>query len=148
MKIVWDGLAVLWVEDAISTTNNLAALIRIPPPEVNAEILQSLSTNDTWKGSAIEQILRPQAVEKNQSAIGDTAASSGPKKLGTPHTGPLVDDETLRQQLRLVTRTADKTDETPLTLNEGGILVLEQENVVEVKGGGFPVMVVRYGVEQ
>lgn len=125
----------------------MAALIRIPPPEVNAEILQSLSTNDTWKDSAIEQLLKAQAVDKNQSAIGDTAASSVPKKLGTPHTGTLADDETLRQQLRLVAKTTDKTKETPLTLNEGDILVLEQENAVEVKEGGFPVMVVRYRVE-
>jgi hypothetical protein len=116
----------------------------MPPPEVGVQILESLLANDTWKDSVIEQLLRAQSVDKNQSAIGDTAASSVPKN-GTAHTGTLVDDETLRQQLRLV---AKPTKETPLTLNEGDTLVLEQKNAVELEGGGFLVMVIRYGVEQ
>lgn len=116
-------------------------------PGTMARILQSLSTSDTWKDSYIERLFRSE-VDKTQTAIGDTTASFTPKKLETlqtEQTGAPIDVETLRQQLRLV---AGTTDESEIPLNEGGVLVLERENSLEVKGGGFPVMLIRYRIEQ
>lgn len=123
----------------------MAALIRLPPPEVNTAILHSLSASDTWKDSVIEQHL-PARPAEDLATTGDPAASGSPK-LGTPHTGIAIDDKTFRQHLTLVARTPEEIHEIPLNLNEGETLVLEQYNAVEVKEGGFPVMVVRYRVE-
>lgn len=126
LKVVWDGLSVLWIEDFISMGNHIAALIRIPPPQELARIFHSLSKNDdTWKGSVFERHFR--------------------RMLETSQTDETFDVETLRKQLRLVARTPDETD---VTLNAGDVLVLERENRLEVREGGFPVILFRYRIEQ
>lgn len=109
-------------------------------------MLQSLSANDTWKDSTIEQHLLLRPVGTDQAATSETAAY-GYQKLGTLHTGVSADDETLSQQLRLLTPATENGDGIPLTLKEGETLVLEQHNTVKVKNGGFSVMVVRYGIK-
>ena len=146
LKIIGDGLAFLWVEDSISTDNNVAVLIKLPPPEVNTAMLLSPPAHDTWKDSVVLQDFPSQPANEDQSTTSD-AAVPGASELETADTGKPGDDSAFGPHLTLVGRTLEDTHEVPLTLKEGDILVLEKHNAVEVKEGGFPVMVVRYRVE-